>query len=456
MRLDDVARRDGAVGYRDLHGRDQHIALTDAHVRIVAALPLGILGSVAEILLLPFGRGDATRGFAVKVDAGGLIQAVAFQEILQQRCRFALVRSSVPELVADVVIHGIARVHDAAAEIERAMALLLPALLNIARAETIPAAGAVPGLGCRGHAVFKRRQAGERLVRGCCRIGALDGAVEQRAERGRGLQQVELVLRDTAHERGGRERRIAGKRHDASVGDVHDHHRAARALARADSAAIGADHVGKRLVRHILHVRFQGGMHIRALDGLRFADHFHHVALRVRHDLALAMVAGKQVVVHLLDAAATHRVAQLKVAAFGHACDIIAGHATGIAHRVRRKGAMRVIAHRARLHGDARERIGMLGDEGDVAHAGVACHHALALRAARRIGDALAHDAGRYAQHRGQTGDHVMVVGDVRLGEHRQRRAVLHDDVAVGIQDIAARRRRVHRSVLVVLGLLLE
>ena len=258
------------------------------------------------------------------------------------------------------------------------MALLLPALLNIARAETVPA------LGCRGHAVFKRRQAGERLVRGCCRIGALDGAVEQRTERGRGLQQVKLVLRDAAHERGGRERGIAGKRHDASIGDVHDHHRAARALARSDGAAIGADHVGKRLVRHILHVRFQGGMHIRALDGLRLADHFHHVALRVR------------------------------------------------------------------------ERIGMLGDEGDVAHAGVACHHALALRAARRIGDALAHDAGRYAQHRGQTGDHVMVVGDVRLGEHRQRRAVLHDDVAVGIQDIAARRRRVHRSVLVVLGLLLE
>ena len=50
-------------------------------------------------------------------------------------------------------------------------------------------------------------------------------------------------------------------------------------------------------------------MHIRALDGLRLADHFHHVALRVRHDLALAMVAGKQVVVHLLDAAAAHRVA---------------------------------------------------------------------------------------------------------------------------------------------------
>ena len=172
---------------------------------------------------------------------------------------------------------------------------------------------------------------------------------------------------------------------------------------------------------------FRVGMHIRALDGLRLADHFHHVALRVRHDLALAMVAGKQVVVHLLDAAATHRVAQLKVAAFGHACDVIAGHATGIAHRMRRKGTMGVIAHRARLHGDARERIGMLGDEGDVAHAGVACHHALALRAARRIGDALAHDAGRYAQHRGQTGDHVMVVGDVRLGEHRQRRAVLHE-----------------------------
>ena len=197
-------------------------------------------------------------------------------------------------------------------------------------------------------------------------------------------------------------------------------------------------------------------MHIRALDGLRFADHFHHVALRVRHDLALAVVAGKQVVVHLLDAATSHRIAQLKIAAFGHACDIVAGHAAGITHRVRRKGAMGIIADRAGLHGDARERIGMLGDEGDVAHAGVACHHALALRAARCVGDALAHDTGRNAQHRGQTGDRIVVVGNVGLGEHCERRAVLHDDVAVGVQDVAARRRGIHRGVLVVLGLFLE
>ena len=313
------------------------------------------------------------------------------------------------------------------------MALLLPALLHIARTETVPTAGAIPGLGCRGHAVLKCRKARKRLVRGCCRIGALDGAIEQRAERCRGLQQVELVLRDTAHERGGSERGIAGKRHDAAVGDVHDHHGAARALARADGAAIGADHIGKRLVGHVLHVRLQGGMHVRALNGLRFADHFHHVALRVRHDLALAVVAGKQVVVHLLDTAASHRVAQLKVAAFGHACDIVAGHAAGITYRMRRKGAMGIIADRAGLHGDAREGIGMLGDEGDVAHAGVACHHALALRAARRVGDALAHDAGRNAQHRGQTGDHIVVIGNVGLGEHRERRAVLHDDIAVSV-----------------------
>ncbi len=49
-----------------------------------------------------------------------------------------------------------------------------------------------------------------------------------------------------------------------------------------------------------------------------------------------------------------------------------------------------------------------------------------------------------------------MVVCDVGLGKHRQRRAVLHDDVAVGIQDVTARRGSVHRGVLVVLGLLFE
>lgn len=105
------------------------------------------------------------------------------------------------------------------------------------------------------------------------------------------------------------------------------------------------------------------------------------------------------------------------------------------------KRPVRVIAHRARLDGDARERLDMLGDERHIAKARIACDDALALSAAGGVLNPLPDHAKRHAQHGRQAQKHIAIVGDVRIGEHRQRRAVRHQREPVGVVDHAARRR---------------
>ena len=151
-----------------------------------------------------------------------------------------------------------------------------------------------------------------------------------------------------------------------------------------------------------------------------------------------------------LDARRAHVVAQLHLAAFADGFQTLVGDGARVPHHVRGERAVGVVAHVALLDLDLRERVGVLGDEGDVAKPHVARHDALALRAGRRILDALAHHVVRHSEHRGQALHHVAVVGHLRIGHHGQRHAVLHERNAVDVADVAARRGRGDGGVLVV------
>ena len=63
----------------------------------------------------------------------------------------------------------------------------------------------------------------------------------------------------------------------------------------------------------------------------------------------------------------------------------------------------------------------MLGDERDVAHAGIACHHALALRTRRIVQDTAANNVVRNAQNSGKALNDIMVVSHVGISQNGER-----------------------------------
>ena len=113
------------------------------------------------------------------------------------------------------------------------------------------------------------------------------------------------------------------------------------------------------------------------------------------------MVARQKPIVELLDASFSHVVAQLDVTTLGHGRQLFFRYCSRIAEHVRRKTAIGVLAHRARLDGHVFEGIGVFGDKSDIAQTYIARHHALALRARRGILNALAHHVVRQPEHGG-------------------------------------------------------
>ena len=332
------------------------------------------------------------------------------------------------------------------------MARVQPAFLGGARVEAVPRAGAVPGARGVGEAVLERGKAAERLERGRCGVQAVRRAVEQR--RVRLFCPIELpdVVGNGADERRRIVGGIAAHGHDGAVANVHDHGGGGHALARADGAVLGRHERGERSVDRVLHGALDGQVHVGALGSLRLADHVHHVALGVHDDPALAVVACEQAVVAVLDAALAHVVARFQGTALRHVLKLLGGDRPHVSQHVGRQRPIRIVAHGAlRVHRDAGERVGMLRDERHVALADVGGHHALALRAARRVLHARAHHVRRHAQHGREPLHHVAVVGRVRIGQHREAQAVLHERPAVGVADEAARGGRGHGGVQVLL-----
>ena len=288
--LHDIARRDRAVGDGELDGRHEHVALADAHVGHVAAEPLGLLGAVAEVLGLPLRRRDAPGGLAADVDAGGLVEAVLGDVVLHRGGADLARLALVVEILRDRVEHHVARVHDAAAQVERAVAGEQPALLGLPGVPAVPRAAARPRRVLVADAALERRQARERLVGGRRGILARDRAVEHGVVRLGGRVDVPHVLGNAADEQRRIERRIAAHRDDAAVADVHHDDRAAHAAPLADHAR-RRDDLLELAVDGVLDRAFEAQVQIGSARGLRLADHLDDVAVGVGDDAAQAVIA---------------------------------------------------------------------------------------------------------------------------------------------------------------------
>ncbi len=109
----------------ELHGRCQHIALTDAHADGFAGEPQLLGGSLVG-MAFPVGGGHQARLFARNVDSGDLAESEYAHELMH---------AVDAELARDRVEVHVARLHDGVAHREDAVTLGLPVV------EYIPAAG---------------------------------------------------------------------------------------------------------------------------------------------------------------------------------------------------------------------------------------------------------------------------------------------------------------------------
>ena len=307
MRLHDLARRDAAVGHRDLDRRDLHVALADDHVGVVAARPRGVRGNVAPARRLPLGRGHKPLDLAADVDARPLPEIEPLDHLLDGGVGqvAALAFRCVEEALRDFVEHDVARVDDAAAEIEVPVAVVVPAPLRRSGVEAVPLARAVPRAAFR-EAVFQACKPGEGFEGGGSGVEARRHAVLKRRVRGVGVVDVVRFGGQPADPVCRVKRGVARQRDDAAVAHVHGHDRATDALSRTDNAVTRRDKARERLVGGVLDRAFDRQVHVRPASRLGLAHHVHDVALRIDGDDALPMVACEQIVVCALDARFAH------------------------------------------------------------------------------------------------------------------------------------------------------
>ena len=312
MGLHDLTRGHPAVSRRDLQRRDEHVALADDHVGIVAATPGGLGRSVAEGLLFPGGRGQLTARLAAKIDPGALAETELLQVLLQSRLGqlAGAGRPAIVEALGDLIEDHVAGVHDAAVQVQGAVAVVVPALLHVARAETVPLAGASPAAALVGQAVFQTGQRGEGLERGGSRILARDRAVVQGLV-GLVLLLVVVDVHDLRGDGPGEVRRVEGRiaGHDEhrAVPHVQGHHGPRAADALADHAR-GRDEFGQGGVGHVLGLGVDGEVDIGPLGVLHVAHHRDAAAGGVHHHLALTVLAGEHGIVGGLHTGLAHGV----------------------------------------------------------------------------------------------------------------------------------------------------
>ena len=307
MRLHDLARRDAAIGHRDLDRRDLHVALADDHIGIVAARPRSVRGNVAPARRFPLGRGHEPLDLAADVDARLLPEVKPLHHLLDGGVGqvAALAFRRVEEVLRDLVEHDVARVDDAAAEVEVPMAVVVPAPLGRSGVEAVPLARAVPRASFR-EAVFQAGEPGEGLEGGGSGIKARRHAVLQRRVRGIGVVDVVRLGGKTSDPVRRVERGIARQRDDAAVAHVHGHDRTTDALPCTDNAVTRRDKARERLVGGVLDRALDRQVHVRPAGRLGLAHHVHDVALRIDGDDTLPVVAREQVVVRALDARFAH------------------------------------------------------------------------------------------------------------------------------------------------------
>ena len=186
-----------------LQGGCQHVALADADADRFAGKP-HLFGGALVRAAFPFGGGHEARLFAGYVDAGELSEAELAHEI---------VHTIDAESFRDGIEIHVAGLLDGVAHRDRAVALRFPVAEQMAAARKTEMAGAEDRF-FRGHdAVLECRQREERLDGRAGRIGAAQGAVDQRFV-DIALQGIVLLGREAARECVGIETRRAGEGKD--------------------------------------------------------------------------------------------------------------------------------------------------------------------------------------------------------------------------------------------------
>src|SRR2546426_6123411 len=141
---------------RDLRRRDEHGALADRQVDRLARRPAAAVGTRHQAVLL-----------ALELDPGRRAEA--------EGARVAHERHAA-DLQARLVEEDVARLHDRALEVDRAVAALLPVFER--RGAQMELAGALGPVGGRERALLERRGRDEDLEDGGRRVLALDRTVQ--------------------------------------------------------------------------------------------------------------------------------------------------------------------------------------------------------------------------------------------------------------------------------------
>ena len=218
-------------GLRQLQHGEVVVTLANTERNGFAGVPFFQFRAFVGVAL-PFLAGQHTTHFAVDIDAGDLPKAQRLHEVVHRVDA---------ELVGQRVVVHIARFDDAAVHVHRAQTAVAVAAKGVAAKG--PRAGVVDGDGGRALATLQSGHRHEGLVGGAGRVGAAQGAVEQRlVDR---LAELFPALRvDPFDKQIGVERGLADKSQHLARFRVQRHDRAAP--------------VAKHLFNHLLQLDVDG------------------------------------------------------------------------------------------------------------------------------------------------------------------------------------------------------
>src|SRR5581483_6779861 len=302
--------------------RDGHVALTDGDRGRLAGKP-----RLLESLELPLGIGNQPGLLVVKGDAGLLPEA-------ERACPFGDLIDA--QFVADLIKIYVARLHDAAAQIDRAVTLFLPVAKDVvAERERAGTAEVRVGLD---RAFFERGEPEDDLEGRPGRVLPLDRAVVHRM---RAVVHIAapFVGRDAAREDVGIELRRAH----------HREHRAAAHVERDDRAFLPLH----RLLRGILHVAVDGQDDIVAGHVFDLVEDAHAATERVDLDLLPAGLPTQIFLPAPLQARLANLIAHAVAVGFLR-LQLARADLAQVADQVRRHAGVEIVAARPRAQRHSR------------------------------------------------------------------------------------------------------